>query len=788
VVTLRPLTIKLLRDLWRLRAQSIAIALVIAAGVGMVIMSFGMIRSLQATRSAYYDAYRFAEVFAPVRRAHNSVIAEVRRLPGVGFAGSRVSAGAVLDVPGITEPISARVHSLPPPGGLNALVLRGGRFPTPGSASETVLNEAFAKAARLEPGDRFVALIYGKKVALRVVGTVLSPEYVYAVAPGQIFPDNRRYGILWMDREPLAAALDLRESFNEALVRLAPGASQREVIRRLDTLLDPYGAAGAYGRDLQISDRFVTNEIDQLATMVEILPPIFLAVAAFLLSIVLARLVDTEREVIGLMKAFGYSQRTIMLHYAQLALMLSVAGLILGTALGSWLGRGLATMYQNYYVFPFLEFRAGADAYLVATGATLLAVFAGAAGAVRRAARLTPAEAMRPPAPTDYTGRLTGGIAAPLAPDEPSRIVIRNLLRRPLRTGLTMLGLSAALALYVASASATDNVDRMVELAFDRAERGDLVVTLAEPRDARALHELKRLPGVLRIEPFRAVGARLIAGHHAAREALSAGPPGGDLSRLVDLEGKVIDLPPAGVIISSRLASRLGVGPGDRIIAAVTEGERPRVSLRIAQVVDTPLGSSARLDKVVLNRLLREGGSVSGAYLAVDPLYADTVFRALKQTPQVAGVTSQAAIVQGVRDTVAEQMGIVTLFNTGFAALIVLGVVYNSARISLSERARDLASLRVLGFRRGEVAFVLLGELGLLVLAALPLGILLGVALSRYVTKQFSADLYTIPFGISPQTLAEGAIVVMLAAAGTALLIRMRVDKLDLVSALKTRE
>lgn len=787
-MTFGPLTIKLFRDLWRLREQSLAIALVIAAGVGMVIMSFGMIRSLEATRSAYYDQYRFADVFAPVRRAHRSAINEVRQLPGVAYAEGRVGAAAVLDIPGIVEPVSARVHSLPTSHGLNQLVLRSGRLPADDSASEVVANEAFANATRLSPGDHFRALIYGKEVDLRLVGTVLSPEYVYAVAPGQIFPDNRRYGVIWMSREPLAGLLDMRESFNEALIRLAPGARQEEVVRRLDHMLDRYGASGAYGRDLQISDRFVSNEIDQLQTTVEILPPIFLAVAAFLLNIVLARLIDTEREVIGLMKAFGYTDRSIMLHYAQLALLLSALGLLLGAVLGTWLGRGLASMYQQYFVFPFLEFRAGAAPYLVGIGTTLLAVLAGAALSVSRAARLAPAEAMRPPAPADFSGRMTASWMTRSMPDEPSRMVVRNLLQRPTRALLTILGLAAALSLYVASASATDNVDRMIELAFNRAERGDLVVTFAEPRDSRALHELQRLPGVTRVEPFRATGARLVSANHQVREGLSGTVPAADLSRLVDLEGRVIEPPPAGAVVSSRLAGQLGVSSGDRIDVLVTEGERPQFQLDVAAVVDTPLGSSARMDKTVLNRLLREGDSLSGAYLAVDPSRRDELFQTLKDTPQVAGVTSQEAIIQGVRDTVAEQMGIVTLFNTGFAALIVLGVVYNSARISLSERARDLASLRVLGFRRREAAFVLLGELGVLILLSLPLGVALGIGLSRYVTEQFSADLYTIPFGIYPATLADGALVVLAAAAGTALLIRTRVDKLDLVHALKTRE
>ncbi|QNP46103.1 ABC transporter permease [Sphingomonas sediminicola] len=440
-----------------------------------------------------------------------------------------------------------------------------------------------------------------------------------------------------MNEEALAGALDLRESFNEALVRLAPGADRAEVIRKLDIVLDRYGAIGAYGRDLQISDRFVSNEIEQLATTVEILPPIFLAVAAFLLNIVLARLVETEREVIGLLKAFGYRDRAIFFHYGQLAVLLSFGGLVLGAGLGTWLGRGLAGMYQRYFVFPFLEFRAGADIYLIGIAATLIAVLAGAALAVTRAAKLTPAEAMRPPAPADFSGRWTANAARALVPDEPSRMILRGLLRRPLRSMLAVLGLSSALALYIASASATDNVDRMIELAFGKAEREDLVVTFAEPRDARALYELSRLPGVLRVEPYRATSARLVAGHHEVREGLVGSPPQSDLSRAVDLKGRVIEPPQSGVVISSRLARRLDVRAGDPIRAIVTEGERPVLDLPVSAVIDTPLGSSARLDRANLNRMLREGATLSGAYLAVDSNYGDSVFRALKETPQVAG-------------------------------------------------------------------------------------------------------------------------------------------------------
>lgn len=783
------LHVKLLRDLWRLRAQAAAIALVIAAGVGMVVMSWGMIRSMDATRAAYYERYRFADIFAPVKRAPESFVGELARIPGVAVAESRISAAALLDVPGIAEPVTARVHSLPPGGvpRINALVLRSGRFPDPARPEEVVASEAFARAARLAPGDRLSALLYGNKVELELVGTVLSPEYVYTVAPGQVTPDNRRFGILWMGREPLAGALDLVDAFNDLLLRLDRGAQPEEVIRRLDLLLAPHGGAGAFGRDRQTSAWYVDNEIEEQRTLVRILPPIFLLVAAFLLNIVLVRLVDTEREVIGLLKAFGYRSGRIMLHYGQLALLLSLGGLLLGAALGTWLGRGLAGMYQDYFVFPFLEFRGGLDSYAIAAAVTLAAVVAGSVIAVRRAARLAPAEAMRPPAPADFSGRL-GRLAGALGPDEPSRMILRGLLRRPLRSLLTVTGLAAALAIYIASAGATDNVGRMLDLVFGRAQRADLTVTFAEPRDRRALHELQRLPGVLRVEPFRSVPARLSAGPRSTREALASTGAGDRLTRIVDLSGRGIDPPERGAILSASLAERLGVGPGDRIAAAVTEGDRPLLDLPVAAVVDSPIGSSAYVERAALARLMREEGSLSGAYLAVDAARLPELYARLKETPLVAGVAVRAATVQGIRALVEENMGIVTLFNTGFAALIVLGVVYNGARISLSERARDLASMRVLGFRRREVAFVLLGEQAVLVLAAIGPGILLGVALSRYMSQEFSNEIFRLPFAINPATLAEGVLVVAAAAAATALLIRNRVDRLDLVRALKTRE
>ena len=781
---------KLLRDIWRLRSQAFAIALMIAAGIGMVVMSFGMMRSLEASRDTYYDRYRFADVFASAKRVPESLVGDIRAIEGVSIVEGRLTAGATLDIPGISEPITTRVHSLPMGGmpRVNALVLRSGRMPDPRRPDEVLASEKFAEAARIGLGDSIDVLLYGKKQQLLVVGTVLSPEYIYAIGPGQIFPDNRRFGVLWMGQEHLAAALNSTNSFNEALIRLERGANVQDVIDKVDLMLKRYGGRGAIPRSDQISDRFLENELTQLSSMTAILPPIFLGVAAFLINMVLSRLVESEREIIGLLTAFGFRSRTIMLHYAKLAVVLSLPGLLLGLIAGSWMGRGLAGLYQEFFVFPFLTYRAGFDVFFLSCLIAIFVVLAGAAVTVRRIGKLTAAEAMRPPVPPNYAGGIAKLIGRIKMLDEPTRIILRGLVRRPLRSMLGSFGIAAALGLYVTSAGSTDNVGLMIDLLFNQANRADVNVSFAEPRDQRALFELERLPGVMRVEPVRYVSATLTAGHRSKSESLTGMIPSGDLNRLVDIDNGLIDPPVRGLMISHALSNELAVELGDKIDIQITDGRRPHFSMPVTSILKSPVGNPVYMDFANIGPVMREAPLSSGAYLSVDTDYSDALYRELKKMPIIAGFSQRSAALRGIDETIGETMGIVTLFNTAFSALIVFGVVYNNARISLAERARDLVSLRVLGYRQGEVSYILLGELALIVIGGLPLGAFFGYYLSKYLNASMSGDLFIIPFALSAGTVAFAILVVLTTAAVSALFVRGRLNRLDLVSVLKTRE
>ncbi|WP_448192766.1 ABC transporter permease [Azospirillum sp. sgz301742] len=787
---MRALNRKLLRDLWRIRGQALAIALVIACGVATVVMSFGALRSLEETRTAYYERYRFAEIFAGLTRAPEGLAGRIRAIPGVARVETRIVEAATLDMPGVAEPASAKLLSLPERGepNLNALALRRGRLPEPNRPDEVVIAQSFADSHRLNPGDRVRATVNGRLRDLHVVGVALSPEYVYSLGPGQLMPDARRFGVFWMGRDALAAVFDLKGAFNDVSLSLQRDAREAEVIARLDALLAPYGGLGAYGRKDQLSNAFLSGELDQLRMTGRIIPPVFLGVAAFLLHMVISRLIETEREQIGLLKAFGYADREVGWHYMKLVLALTGLGVALGFALGAWLGFGMTALYARFYNFPILLYQPAPEMFalaaLVAGGATV----AGTLTAVRRAVTLPPALAMVPAPPVSYRRNALSRSALGRAVDGPTRMVVRHIVRWPVRAALTALGIAASVALLVASLFSFDSIETMIDVQFFRTHRQDATVVFTEARQDAILAEVARLPGVLRAEGVRTASVRLRAGHLSRRAAIQGLERDAALSRVLDAELRPVALPPAGLVLSSKLASLLAVRAGDLVTVEALEGRRRTAAVPVAAVVEEYIGAEAYMDRAALNRLMGEGPVVSGAHLRIDENQADTLFRRLKELPMLAGVTLRTASVGAFRATVAETMSIVLSFYVAFGGLIAFGVLYNSARITLSERGRELASLRVLGFTRGEVAYILLGELAVLTVLALPLGCALGYGLAAVIAAGLDSDLFRVPLVIEDRTYGIAVLVVLLSAAVSGAAVGWRVARLNLIAVLKTRE
>ncbi len=781
---------KLWRDLWLMKGQALAIVLVIVSGVATFVMFISVMHSLNKTRDTFYRDFAFADVFGSLKRAPESLKVRIAEIPGVNLVETRVAADVKLDIRGFNEPVSARLMSIPDSGRplLNKLYLRTGRMVDPAKDNEVIVSEAFAEAHGFKPGDSFGAVINGRWKTLVITGISLSPEFVLQVKPGGISPDFKRYGILWMSREAVGRAYDMDGAFNDVVLALTPGAKINDVITALDTILDRYGGIGAVGRKDQMSHRFLSEEFRQLDRFAEVFPAIFIGVAAFLLNVVISRTVSTQREQIAALKAIGYSNFDIGLHYTKFVLFIVLIGVTAGVAAGVWLGKGLGNIYMEFYRFPYFDYELRLSvitaAALITTGSALL----GTLRAVRQAALLPPAQAMRPEPPMSYKKTLLEKIGLEKILSQPTRIILRNLERKPVKALLSVIGISFGCAVMVAAGFFNDAVDFMVDVQFRQAQREDMTITYVEPAALRTIYELKGLHGVEHVEPFRTVPALFRFGHRTYRTVIQSFEPGTRLHYLLDMRLKPIELPPSGIVLTDYLANMLGIKPGDQLTVEVLEGNRPVRQVPVISLVKQYIGVMGYMDRSALNRLMREGDLVSGAYLTVDSAEQSKVYRKLIEMPRVAGTAVRMDEIRNFYETQAESMLFFTFIATVLAGTIAFGVVYNSARISLSERSRELASLRVLGYTRGEISYIFLGELTVLTLLALPLGFIFGRGLCEYITTAVESDLFRVPVVLENETYALGAAVVLLSASVSGLVVRHRLDHLDLIAVLKTRE
>ncbi len=779
---------KLLRDLARIWAQTLAIALVMGCGIMVLVGAQATQQTLRDTQAAWYERHRFADIFAGLSRAPASVVTDAARISGVAQAEGRISFMAMLDLDGMDEPASAQILSLPRSPGLNLPLVRRGRLPASDNVAEVALNEPFAEAHGLYPGARFRAVLNGQLRELQVTGWVLSPEFVYTMAPGAILPDDRRFGLVWMPEATAAALKDMGGAVNQIALRLSRGADERAVIAALDAVLDPWGGTGAFGRDRQMSHAFLEGELQQLGVMAAFMPPIFLLVAAFLVNMVLGRLIALERVQIGLLKAIGYSAREIAWHYLKLALAIGLLGWAAGAGFGWWIAEAMIGLYADFFRFPFLIRSHGTQALWLGAALAAATVLFGAGRAVLAALRLPPAEAMQPPAPPGFSRGPADRFLGWMQFRQTTMMIFRSILRWPARAAITLLGVAASVAVLVMSYFIFDSVDVLTDSLFAQSNRQHMTLTLAQPQTERVVQDAHALPGVTRAEGAYAMPVRLVNGHLSRLSALQGHFPGAMLTQLVDDSGQIITPPEDGLVLPESLATALGLGVGASLRVEMLAPPRRVLDLPVRAVIAQGLGQEVHIAAAALFAAMESVPQVNMIHLAVRADDIPALHAAIKATPAIAGMSDWADLRRQFDATLAENLLVMVSIYTAIGALIAVGVVYNAARIQVSERSYELATLRVLGFSRVQVGYVLVGEMMLLTLIALPLGWIMGYGLAQGLVVGMSTDVIQLPFHISRRTFALATLVVILAALGAVLVVRRRLDRVDLASALKARD
>ena len=781
---------KLLRDLRLMWSQALTIALVVASGVAGFITSFSAFDALSWSRDLYYENARFADVFATLKRAPLALERQLETLSGAAHVETALTQLVPVSLPNVTDPIVGRLIGLDArhPPRLNTLHVRSGRMIgayRPGE-QEALVSEGFAQVRGLKPGDRVQALINGRQEHLLITGIALSPEYIFAGLSGS--PDQRGFGVFWIDRRALAAAYNMEGAFNQVSVRLAPGASEGAVIDGLNRLLEPYGGIHAHGREQQMSHMILDSEIKEQRVLGTVLPSIFLGVAGFLLNVVLTRQIATQREQIAALKALGYPDKLIALHYLKLVLVIVAVGVVLGLALGAWMGHWFVGIYADVFRFPELRYRVRPDLIAVAVGVASAAGVIATLNAIHATVKLAPAEAMRPPSPGVYKPSLLERWGLQHWAPPATRMVLRTMERRPVRTALTLFGIAVAMAIVVTGAFWRDSIAVLLETQFHQVLRGDVSIALIEAGPARIQDEIARMPHVTSVEGGRSAPVRLVHANHSWRGMVQGKTEQPELHRIAALGNQVFVPPKDGLLLTDRLAERLQLAPGDTVQLAFLEGRRETFALKVTGTVPELIGMSAYIERRALNHLLHEGDMINQLTVAVEQGHEAALLEAIKTRPRVAFATSKAVLQQNIEEVTARNVMVFSAILTAFATIIAIGVVYNNARIALAERAWELASLRVLGFSRAEVSTFLLGELAIEISLAIPLGMALGYLLSWGIVSLIKTDEFHFPFVISAATYAFAALCVLGAGAASALIVRRKVDALDLVGVLKTRE
>jgi len=786
---------KLLRDLFGRKGALLALVVIVMIGVGIFVAMAAVYRDLDGARRRYYAAYQLADFSVDLKRAPTRVVHEVATLPNVRAARGRVHLSARIDLAGVAEPISGTAISMPdqPAPVLNGMLLRTGTWFSDGRGKQVILDDAFAQAHRLVPGSRIRVLLLDKEHDLLVVGTAMSPEFVFVLPPaGGQAPDPARHGVLYLPERFLQESCDLDGAYNQ-VVGLAHDSGRvalDNTLRAIEEMLDPYGVTNSTPIHEQPSARFLADELQGLQVSAKILPGVFLLVATLVLNVLMARLVAQQRSVIGTLKALGYSSGAITRHYLGFGVIVGSVGGVAGIGLALVLQELFLAMYRMFYRMPAIDSHLYPD--VLATGFLISVVFAvaGTLKGVHRAASLAPAEAMRPP-PPEKGGRVPPERIPWLWGPLPFRwkMILSAVFRNPFRSSVSLFASVISTALVVATLGSLDALNYLMHYEFARVSHEDVTVSLRDPRGVGATPELGSLPSVSHTEAQLAVVCDLSNGPFRRRVGLTGLARGNRLRTPLDAAGQPIVAPDEGLVLSRKLAEILHVRPGERLRLRPLIGRRQRVEALVVGTVDSFLGLSGYADIAYLSRLLGESWSAN-VLLGTSFGGAGTsaFFAALKERPSVVGVGERARSLTQFDESFGDMMGKSISVTILFAGLVAFGSVLNATLVSLSERQREVGTLRVLGYTPWQVSKIFSGESLLLNGVGILLGLVAGIGFAHLLAMAYDTELYRFPVVIRASTLALSAVLMAGFVIVAQLIVYRLIRKLPWLDVMKIKE
>ncbi len=786
---------KLGRELRASGLLLLAVVSIIAVGVACFVSMGAAYYNLNEAKRSYYRQCRMADFWMDLKKVPLTELDGLARLPGIAAIRPRIQFYATVDLENRNKPLNGLVLSLPDRREpvINDVVIRRGGYFSDRRRNEVIVSDAFAAHHHLAPGQWIHLVLNNRRQELFIVGTAISSEFVYLMPPGGLAPDRENYGVFYLKNSYAEEVFDFDGAANQVVGRLAPEVRDdpRELFRRAEDLLAPYGVFLTTALADQASNNFLTQEIAGLRVFAVFMPAIFLAVAALVLNVLLGRLAEQQRTVMGTLKALGYSDRRVFWHFLELALAVGATGAVLGCGLGHWIGGWMTATYRAFYELPDLTNRLYWGVMLSAGAISIGCAVLGSLRGSRAVLRLQPAEAMRPKPPKRggavFLERV-GWFWRRLSSDW--RLVLRGVIRNRVRTLAGAFAAAMGSALLVSGFMMVDASQYMLDFQFKWIIKSDVDLALKDEQNDDALFEAARLPGVDRAEPTLNVACTFSHGPYRKKGAVTGIAPGATLTVPRDVDARPIPIPPVGVVMTRKMAELLHVRPGDSVLVEPVKGLREPRRVCVRHVADSFMGLSVYADVGYLSRLIGEEYAVNGIQLATDrdPARLDALYRELKAMPALEAVSDRRAMVESLEKIFLEQMGIFTGALVVFAGVVFFGSILNASLINLAERQGEVATLRVLGYGPWRVGSLLLRENMIVTLVGTVLGMPIGYGLSVLSSWAYDTELFRFPVVSTPGTWIRTVALAVLFGLSAHLFVQRAIHRMNWLEALQAKE
>ncbi len=742
-----------------------AVALVVMIGVSIYISMNTAYYNLDHSRDVFYRENHFADYYFHVVRAPYQVIKRIEALSGVDMVTGRVQ----MDVPLMREnadrgTIRLTGYHLPLDKEVNRIQLLSGRMfdkDPSGGRIEVLTDPQFAAANRLNPGDSLVVAAQGREVTLTVTGTAGGPEFIYPMKDAaSLMPEPESFGIIMAPLNQVQQVLGYPGQVNQVLITVAPGYDEEKVAEQVEKILEPYGNLASYPRKDQLSHAMLDAELEGLQKSASSLPAVFLVLAAIIQYVMLGRMIKTQRREIGILKALGFDRRRIVMHYAGYSMMITLLGAVLGIIFGIMLSSVFSKAYAIFFNLP--QEIGGLNVKAIFYG-LIFSLAAGAAaglGASRGILSLNPAESMRSEPP-----RVSGRIGLERWTwlwrklDNYWRMSIRTVWRNGWRSFFTMVGVMFAAGMLIIAFFADDSMDYMLTQHFAFEKSYDYLIRFTEPVKEYEILNISRLEGVVKSEPLLEVPVRVSFGVREEDDLLLGMNPGTTLKTVFNEDGDLLAIPQDGVLMNDMTAKKLGVKVGDQVTieTRMQSGVSQETSLKVLGINHQMIGSGSYVSLKQANQVLRESRIVTAVMLKVDPGKAADIEKELNRMTGVSSIQSRQRELEGFE----KQMGYMIYFvviMVSFAVILGFAIVYNSSVIGFSERQRELALLKMMGFSDREVGGLLLRETLLQSIPGMLLGLPFGRMMSQWWVAAISTEAFTFPVVVYPRTYIVSAI------------------------------